>query len=242
MLLNNLLLTKIGDYAIIGSTFIKKGVMVVITLQDMRGNLLQGEVIISDKNKLIQYRNQLLEETYDGKDANFEVVSLRKNIPSFDGDACPGVFSKNGLLVINSNFVPDYFETSCCVFDYQKEIIACKHLNTVLLLSSLLDNSDRYYPSIIASQFYNAGIFNVDSFDETWKICRKNLLGSEDNVDLEAFRDAFVYGGIAYQVQDSWLKAEIAKMNVLKTKGFSLQDVVTNTKILGVDNVLRRTK
>ena len=228
--------------AIIENTFMKRGVMVVITLLDKNGNLLQGEVVVSNKDKLIYYRNQLLEETYDGKDANFEVVSHRKNIPSFDDEVCPSLFSKNGMLVKNFNFVPDYFETNSCVFDYEKKIIACRHLNTILLLSSLLDKSDRYYPSIVASEFYNAGIFNVDSFDDTWNSCRRNFLGSEDSVDLEAFRDAFVYGGISYQIQDSWLKKEIQDMNILKTKGFYLYDVVNNTKILGVDRVLSRNK
>ena len=214
----------------------------MITLEDKRGNLLQGNIIVTDKNKLINFRNQLLQETYEGKDANFEIIMPKRRLVCFDNETGEGVYSKNGLLVKQSNFVADYREDNSWVFDYDKEIIACKHLNTINLLSSLLDIPNRYYNSKIATEFFNAGIFNCSNFYETWQLCRNNLLQDENVNDLEMFRDAFVYGGIAYHVQDSWLHEDVIRMNVLKTLGLNLNELTMNTKIMGVDKILRRSK
>lgn len=210
----------------------------MITLEDKKGNLLQGNIVVSDKKKLIDFRNQLLEETDD----NFEFVVPRTSLVSFGSEESEGVFSKNGLLVRNFNFVPDYIDNNSCVYDFEREVIACRHLNTILLLSSLLSVYDRYYVSKIGLDFYKAGIFDVSSFEQTWKQYRNNLLLKDNSSDLDAFRNAFDCGCIKYDVHDSWLKEEKVKMNVLKNLKLDLVDVVANTKVLGVQKVLRPSR
>lgn len=205
----------------------------------MKGNLLQGDIVVSNKKRLIEFRNQLLEETYDGKNANFEIIIPKTKLISFGVETTEGVTAKNGVLIRNSGFVPNYLGPNSCRYDFEREIIACRHLNTILLLSSLLDVVDRYYSTKIGMDFLKAGIFNVTSFEETWFQCRNGLLIPDNRLDLETFRDAFVYGGITYDVKDSWLRKDVVKMNALKKLGLDLNDVVINTKILGVQKVLR---
>jgi hypothetical protein len=214
----------------------------MITIEDKRGNLLQGEVVVSDKEKLIAFRNSLLTETYGGRNANFERIIPKTPSVAFDDGVEMGTFSKNGLLVCNTEFIPDYKESKHWVFDYTKEVIACNHLNTILLLSSLLNVPDRYYNTEMATKFYNAGIFDVSSFEDTWKRCSKNLLESGNVQDLEMFRNAFFNGCIVYQIKDSWLKEEKIRMNVLKTLGLDLNELYINTKVMGVDKVLSHTR
>lgn len=214
----------------------------MITLEDNRGNLLQGNIVVSDKEKLIDFRNQLLEETYEGKDANFEYVLHRTNLISFGTEETEGIYSKNGLLIRNFNFVPDYIDRSTCAYDFEREIIACRHLNTILLLSSLLSIPDRYYDTKIGLDFYKAGIFDVGSFEQAWMQYRNNLLNEDNYSDLEAFRNAFDCGSIKYDVHDSWLKEDIVRMNVLKKLNLDLNDVVANTRVLGVQKVLRPSR
>lgn len=214
----------------------------IITIGD-KENLLQGSIVVLDKDKLKEYRDSLLIEDYNGMDPNYGVVMSRTGLVSL-GDTYIGSYRDGNYLVRNFNFVADYYEEAIgdFTFYYDKKIIGCRHLNSILLFNSLLGELDSYYLDPLALEFSKVGIFNISSFENVWHDNASNLLKKDNIDDLKAFRFALQSGILKYSVEDCWMKEEILHMNILKKLGVDLQTVIANSKIIGTNRSLMRKK
>lgn len=214
----------------------------IITIGDDE-NLLQGSIIVLNKDRLKEYRDSLLIEDYNGMDPNYGVVMSRTGLVSL-GDTYIGSYRDGNYLVRNFNFIADYYEEAIgdFTFYYDKKIIECRHLNSILLFNSLLGKLDSYYIDSLALEFSKVGIFNVSSFENVWHDNASKLLENENIDDLKAFRFALQSGILKYSVEDCWMKEEILHMNILKKLGVDLQTVISNSKIIGTNRSLVRKK
>lgn len=218
---------------------LKKGwIELIITFDDDK-NVLLGDLVVKDKKGLKEIRDYLMSGIFSGKYRNYTLLSKTNEVALGDL-AMPGVSRYHNVLIRKSNFCADYYngDIENFVYDYDKEMIRCESLNSILIFSSLLGELSNSKQEAIVRDFIATGIFRYFDFEQIWDRCSHELLLKENQLDLLKFRSALQVGVIDYQVSDKLLEKDLRQMNVLKKLNVSLNEVILNSKVIGTNRSL----
>ena len=221
------------------SFFISNGSNSIIT-QDCDKNLMSGDLVVNDVEKLKKIRDHLMRYSID----NYKVSQQSfKVLDSYNVSKLP--MREEDRLIFNQLVYSPIFRGNMSDSSYcSREMYQSNYLNTILIATSLLGNLDGSNLDNIAQYFIATGIIRYLPIEQIWTLSSKNMYKdfSQANVDLFKFCELLQKGIISYKVDKKVSKEELNRREVVLKLTNSKQIEINSNILLGENSAFIKRK
>lgn len=206
----------------------------------IKGDIIQPKTIICGNLEIVEEKRDEVQSVRDGLMSsekglgNYKITE--KDLYGFHSLLKTGYSRKINTDTLIYQEIKSKNEDEC---DYEKKEYQSIYLNTILLLTSLLNDLDASKHDEIAKQFIYNGIYKVAPIEKIWESCSKKMTDFNSEInratklrDLKAFRAALKIGYIRYNIIDQIEPSDS------RFQDFYKNIAATNINAISINNAL----